>query len=68
MDTTVEIEATISDMVQAGKGILAADESAPTIAKRFAAIDADQPSSGSCRLTGRPFSCRRHCAAGCGRA
>ena len=36
--------------------------------RRFAAIDADQPSSGSCRLTGRPFSCRRHCAAGCGRA
>jgi len=41
MDTTVEIEATISDMVQAGKGILAADESAPTIAKRFAAIGAE---------------------------
>ena len=37
MDTT-ELEATISDMVQTGKGILAADESAPTIAKRFAAI------------------------------
>jgi fructose-bisphosphate aldolase class I len=41
MDTTAELEATISDMVQAGKGILAADESAPTIAKRFAAIDAE---------------------------
>ena len=41
MDTTVELEATISDMVQAGKGILAADESTPTIAKRFAAIDAE---------------------------
>ena len=39
METTAELEATISDMVQAGKGILAADESAPTIAKRFAAID-----------------------------
>jgi fructose-bisphosphate aldolase class I len=41
MDTTTELEATISDMVQAGKGILAADESAPTIARRFAAIDAE---------------------------
>lgn len=38
MDTTTELEHTINDMVQAGKGILAADESAPTIAKRFAAI------------------------------
>jgi fructose-bisphosphate aldolase class I len=28
-------------MVQAGKGILAADESAPTIARRFAAIDTE---------------------------
>jgi fructose-bisphosphate aldolase class I len=41
MDTTAELEATISDMVQAGKGILAADESAPTIARRFAAIDVE---------------------------
>jgi fructose-bisphosphate aldolase class I len=41
MGTTAELEATISDMVQAGKGILAADESAPTIAKRFAAIDVE---------------------------
>ena len=41
MNTTAELEATISDMVQAGKGILAADESAPTIAKRFSAIDAE---------------------------
>lgn len=38
MDTTTELEHTVNDMVQAGKGILAADESAPTIAKRFAAI------------------------------
>ena len=36
-----ELEATIADMVQPGKGILAADESAPTIAKRFAAIDVE---------------------------
>ena len=36
-----ELEATISDMVQRGRGILAADESAPTIAKRFQAIDVE---------------------------
>lgn len=34
-----ELEATIGDMVQKGRGILAADESTPTIAKRFDAID-----------------------------
>jgi len=33
-----ELQATIEQMVQRGKGILAADESQPTIAKRFAAI------------------------------
>lgn len=33
-----ELQATIGQMVQRGKGILAADESQPTIAKRFAAI------------------------------
>jgi fructose-bisphosphate aldolase class I len=33
-----ELQATIEQMVQPGKGILAADESQPTIAKRFAAI------------------------------
>ena len=38
MDTAAELEAVIEAMVQPGKGILAADESAPTIAKRFAAI------------------------------
>ena len=36
-----ELETTINDMVQKGRGILAADESAPTIAKRFDAIDVD---------------------------
>lgn len=41
MDTSAELEAVINDMVQAGKGILAADESDPTIAKRFAAIDVE---------------------------
>ncbi|WP_323752586.1 class I fructose-bisphosphate aldolase [Marinobacter sp.] len=34
-----ELQATINDLVHANKGILAADESAPTIAKRFAAVD-----------------------------
>lgn len=33
-----ELQATIEQMVQRGKGILAADESQPTIAKRFSAI------------------------------
>ncbi len=33
-----ELQSTIDQMVQRGKGILAADESQPTIAKRFAAI------------------------------
>lgn len=33
-----ELQATIEQMAQPGKGILAADESEPTIAKRFAAI------------------------------
>jgi len=32
------LQTTIADLVQAGRGILAADESAPTIAKRFQAI------------------------------
>lgn len=33
-----ELQAAVEALVQEGKGILAADESAPTIAKRFAAI------------------------------
>jgi fructose-bisphosphate aldolase, class I len=33
-----QLQATIDDMVQDGRGVLAADESAPTIAKRFQAI------------------------------
>ncbi|WP_339847855.1 class I fructose-bisphosphate aldolase [uncultured Halopseudomonas sp.] len=38
MTVTDELQATIEQMVQPGKGILAADESLPTITKRFAAI------------------------------
>jgi len=37
----VELKSTIAAMVQLGRGILAADESTPTIAKRFAAIDVE---------------------------
>jgi fructose-bisphosphate aldolase class I len=36
-----ELQATIEQMVQRGKGILAADESQPTIAKRFAPINVE---------------------------
>jgi fructose-bisphosphate aldolase class I len=38
METESELQASVQALVQEGKGILAADESAPTIAKRFAAI------------------------------
>lgn len=38
MDVQNELKATVSALVQPGKGILAADESEPTIAKRFKAI------------------------------
>jgi fructose-bisphosphate aldolase class I len=36
-----ELQATIEQMVQSGKGILAADESLPTITKRFMPIDVE---------------------------
>ncbi|HED52557.1 MAG TPA: fructose-bisphosphate aldolase class I [Gammaproteobacteria bacterium] len=39
MQYSTELENTIRDIVQEGRGILAADESSPTIAKRFSAID-----------------------------
>jgi fructose-bisphosphate aldolase class I len=38
MAITNELDATVKALVQTGKGILAADESGPTIAKRFKAI------------------------------
>jgi fructose-bisphosphate aldolase class I len=38
MQYATELETTIRDMVQTGRGILAADESTPTIAKRFIPI------------------------------
>ncbi len=41
MQYVKELQATIEDMVQKGRGVLAADESSPTIAKRFKAIDVE---------------------------
>jgi len=41
MSTFEELQATIAGMVQKGKGILAADESHPTMAKRFKPIDVE---------------------------
>ena len=38
MSIDEELQATIGDLVQKRKGILAADESLPTIAKRFRAV------------------------------
>ena len=41
MSIQTELQATIEDMVQKGKGILAADESNPTIEKRFKPINTE---------------------------
>jgi fructose-bisphosphate aldolase class I len=41
MSIQTELQATIEDMVKKGKGILAADESDPTIAKRFKPISVE---------------------------
>jgi fructose-bisphosphate aldolase class I len=41
MNVEDELQTTIAGMVQPGKGILAADESLPTIAKRFKAINVE---------------------------
>ena len=41
MTITDELHATIKQIAQPGKGILAADESLPTIAKRFAQIEVE---------------------------
>ena len=41
MSVITELQKTISDMVDSTRGVLAADESAPTIAKRFAAINVE---------------------------
>jgi fructose-bisphosphate aldolase, class I len=39
MSIQIELQSTIADLVVPGKGILAADESHPTMAKRFKAIN-----------------------------
>jgi len=41
MQYQTELETTIRDMVQKGRGVLAADESAPTVARRFKTIDVE---------------------------
>lgn len=41
MEYLTELESTVNDMVKKGRGILAADESSPTIAKRFKAINVE---------------------------
>ena len=41
MSTTNELQQTIKDIVDDHRGILAADESSPTIKKRFDAIHAE---------------------------
>ena len=41
MQYLTELESTITDMVQKGRGVLAADESTPTITSRFKAIDVE---------------------------
>lgn len=48
MTIKTELQATISDLVVAGKGILAADESAPTIVKRFKAINVESTEATRC--------------------
>lgn len=48
MTITDELDATIKQIAQPGKGILAADESLPTIAKRFAQIEVE-PTEGNRR-------------------
>jgi len=48
MTIRTELQATITDLVVKGKGILAADESAPTIAKRFKAINVESTEANRC--------------------
>jgi len=41
MSTKTELQTTLAELVAAGKGILAADESAPTMLKRFKAVNVE---------------------------
>jgi fructose-bisphosphate aldolase class I len=45
MDIHAKLRSTIQDLIQPGKGILAADESHPTIAKRFDAVGVESTES-----------------------
>ena len=55
MDTAQRMSQTIDQLVVPGRGILAADESLPTIAKRFAAIEV--PSTEENRRAYRSLLC-----------
>jgi fructose-bisphosphate aldolase class I len=48
MTIKTELQDTITDLVVEGKGILAADESAPTIVKRFKAINVESTEANRC--------------------
>ncbi|MEJ2108102.1 MAG: fructose-bisphosphate aldolase class I [Acidiferrobacteraceae bacterium] len=48
MSTETDLQDTIGALVQEGKGILAMDESAPTIAKRFKGIDVESTEENRC--------------------
>lgn len=48
MNITTELQQTINDMVDSTRGILAVDESSPTIAKRFAAINVESTQENRC--------------------
>lgn len=48
MNTENELQKTVQALVQRGKGILAADESVPTIAKRFKAIGVESTEENRC--------------------
>jgi fructose-bisphosphate aldolase class I len=48
MNTESELQATVQALVQKGKGILAADESGPTIAKRFKTIGVESTEENRC--------------------
>jgi fructose-bisphosphate aldolase, class I len=48
MDAPDRLQATVDLLIQAGKGILAADESGPTIAKRFKAIGVESTEANRC--------------------
>lgn len=48
MSTQNELQSTITDLVVKGKGILAADESAPTIVKRFKAVNLESTEENRC--------------------